>query len=516
MFQPVQFHPEVETRVRWVEETNPADIVEKTYRELATGTPSTELLTASTLAVVRSTELPPQHHGGPLHPVCGVHAVHHVSDRLPGETGFLPIIQHVALANNHVHSPQMGPYLMPAIEPLEGTPGEIGSYHISDAELTEGLSERVQQATSGVEATKGAFHKSLRALAAPAAEHYYLWLLERLSPGEALDQLLPLAIARNGLDDHNFLFPVYSARALDCIGWEWADVVMRPPVRYQARRASRLIRNGYDFGAIEALLDEYKLLEIDIPERSNPGETERIGELGLAMGRSKNYLDNIEPLARALAGGLSLEGTGEALSVGAAAAYISTSYGNPMDSHLHTGTNNRRYLLGMPGVSRRNRILALLTGFTGPEVLLAERLLNWGENLDGDITAPLPDRDQDSLLDALVESIEAQPWLDWRKIGVAATVAPDSVRETVALARQYADKGYDDQAYFERLGEIACRDDFTEMHALKHFQAIVDEYYATRKPFRWVHMAAAAKSAAIIHLGKEHRIYEQAKELLAA
>lgn len=68
-------------------------------------------------------------------------------------------------------------------------------------------------------------------------------------------------------------------------------------------RASRLIRNGYDFGAIEALLDEYKLLEIDIPERSNPGETERIGELGLAMGRSKNYLDNIEPLAQDRCGG---------------------------------------------------------------------------------------------------------------------------------------------------------------------------------------------------------------------
>lgn len=95
-------------------------------------------------------------------------------------------------------------------------------------------------------------------------------------------------------------------------------------------------------------------------------------------------------------------------------------------------------------------------------------------------------------------------------------MAPDSVRETVAHARQYADRGYDDEAYFERLGEIACRDDFTEMHALKHFQAIVDEYYATRAPYRWLHMAAAAKSAAIIHLGKEHRIYEQAKELLAA
>ena len=516
MFKPVQFRPDVEARVRWVEETDPAEIVEATYKELQSGTPALELIRASTLAVVRSTELPPQHHGGPLHPVCAVHAVHSVAKRLPGETGFLPIIQHTALCNNHVHSPQMGPYLMPAIEPMQGAPGEIGSYHISDDELTEGMSDDARLASDGVNATKGAFHKSLRALAPPAAEHYFLWLLERLGRGEALDQLLPLAIARNGMDDHNFLFPVYSARALDCIGWEWADVVFRPAVRYQARRASRLIRNSYDFAQVEALIDEYKLLEVDIQPRSNPGETQRIGALGMQMGRNKNYLDNMEPMAQALATGLSLEGAGEALSIGAAAAYICTSYGNPMDSHLHTGTTNRRYVLGTEGVSRKHKIQALLTGFTGPEVLLAERLLNWGDNLDGDVTAALPPRTQANLLDALVDSIEGQPWLDWRKIGVAATVAPDSVKETVALARQYAENGYDPAAYFERLGEIACRDDFTEMHALKHFQAIVDEYDTTRQPYRWLHMAAAAKSAAVIHLGQEHQVYKQAKALLAA
>jgi hypothetical protein len=54
------------------------------------------------------------------------------------------------------------------------------------------------------------------------------------------------------------------------------------------------------------------------------------------------------------------------------------------------------------------------------------------------------------------------------------------------------------------------------MHALKHFQAIVDEHDATRPPYRWLHMASAAKSAAIIHLGREHSVYQQAKELLAA
>jgi|TARA_B100000315_G_scaffold247101_1_gene275350 hypothetical protein len=516
MFKVVEFRSDVEELVRFVEETDPADIVAKAYQKLKAGSTRQELLTASTLAVVRSTELPPQHHGGPVHPVCGVHAVQNVSERLSGDLSFLPVIQHAALCNNHVHSIQMGPYLMPAIEPMAGTPGDIGSFHISDTDLTEGMTAEQRRASTGIEATKGAFHKSLRAMQAPAAEHYYLWLLEHLSHSAAIDQLLPLAIARNGLDDHNFLFPVYTARALDCIGWEWAEVLMRAAVRFQARRAPRLIRNDYDFADIQALIKEYRLLDIDIPERTSAAESDQISRLAWAMGTSKQYLRNSEVMAAALAAGLSLEGAGEALSIGAAAAYVSTSYGNPMDSHLHTGTNNRRYLLRQPAVSLENKLLGLLTGFTGPEVLLAERLLNWEDNLSSDATKSLPDRSQEQLLDAITESIEGQPWLDWRKIGVAQTVAPDSVKETVALARLYADKGYDAKLYFDRLAEIACRDDFTEMHALKHFQAIVDEYYSTGSAHQWLHLVAAAKSAAIVHLGREHRIYEEAKTLIAA
>jgi len=516
MFKPVQFPADVEDRVRFVEETDPTAIVESTFQQLRAGTSAQELITASTLAVVRSTEVPPQHHGGPLHPMCGVHAVINVADRLPGDLSYLPLIQHVTLCNNHVHSMQMGPYLMPELTAVHGASKDIGSFHIEDNALTAGLSREAQQATDGVEATKAAFYKSLRAMQAPAAEHYFLWLIEHMSHGELLDQLLPLAIERNGYDDHNFLFPVYTARTLDCLGWEWAHLLFRPPVRCQARRAPRLIRNNYDYPAIEQLIEEYGLLERDIQAHSSQAEGEQIGILGLQLGRSKNYLDNSEPLAKALADGLSLEGAGEALSIGAAAAHISTSYGNPMDSHLHTGTNNRRYLLRQPGVSLRNKLLGLLTGFTGPEVLLAERLLNWQDNLDGDVTKSLPRHDQAQLLDAITESIEGQPWLDWRKIGVAQTIAPDSVKETVALARQYAECDYDAEAYFDRLAEIACRDDFTEMHSLKHFQAIVDEYHTTREPYRWLHMASAAKSAAIIHLGKEHSVYEQTKSLLAA
>jgi hypothetical protein len=516
VFKSVEFRPKVESMVRFIEETDTNLIVEESYKKLKEGITAKELITASALAVVRSTELPPQHHGGPLHPICGVYPVLKTAERLGGELSFLPIIQHTALCNNHVHSPQMGPFVMPAIEPLEGKPGHVESYHISDEVLTEGISDAARIGENAIDATKGAFHKSLRALEAPAAEHHFLWLLKHLSSNEALDQLLPLAIARNGLDDHNFVYPVYTARALDCLGWEWASTLMRPAVRYQARRPTPLLPKALAFEEIESLLDEYKLLDGTVRMKTSADEADRIGQLGMRMGRTKNYLDNIEPIAEALADGLSLEGAGEALSIGAAAAYLSTSYGNPMDSHLHTGTNNRRYLLNQPGVSLKNKILGLLTGFTGPEVLLAERLLNWEVNLDSTITESLPEQSEDNLLDAIQESVEDVPWLDWRKIGVAQTVAPDEVKNAVALARQYADSGYDPKKYFGRLAEIACRDDFTEMHSLKHFQAIVDEYHNTRPEYRWLHLVAATKSAAIIHLGREHSIYRHVKELIAA
>ena len=71
----------------------------------------------------------------------------------------------------------------------------------------------------------------------------------------------------------------------------------------------------------------------------------------------KDYLANVGVMAEALRDGLSLAGAGEALSIGAATAYLATSYGNPMDLHLHTGTNKRRYLLRQFGVRTRNKIL---------------------------------------------------------------------------------------------------------------------------------------------------------------
>jgi hypothetical protein len=89
------------------------------------------------------------------------------------------------------------------------------------------------------------------------------------------------------------------------------------------------------------------------------------------------------------------------------------------------------------------------------------------------------------------------------------------VKGTVNLAQQYVNLGYDPEVLMKRLGEIVCHDSFTEMHAFKHHQAIVEEFYATREPWRWMHLVSGAQAAAI-SFGKNMEIYEEALELLHA
>src|SRR5436309_10130670 len=121
MARPVAYPESIEPLVRFVEETPPEHIVARTHDRLAAGTPVKDVLLASALAVVRSSDLPPGHHGGPLHPLAGLHAVHHMAARLPGDYAMLPVIQNVALSNKHIHSPAMGPYILPESVPVSET-----------------------------------------------------------------------------------------------------------------------------------------------------------------------------------------------------------------------------------------------------------------------------------------------------------------------------------------------------------------------------------------------------------
>jgi hypothetical protein len=328
-----------------------------------------------------------------------------------------------------------------------------------------------------------------------------------------------VAIPKNFHDDHYFMFPGTMWRAFETgvLDKELLPVMMRPAVRFVTR--SPVAPNNpmpSPLPQIEALIEEHGLLQRIYRQRTGEDETAVIGELGEAISAVDVFADIPVLMAKALAGGISLEGAGEALSIGAAGLFLRSLGGNPMDVHLHTSVNLRRYLLRLDGISLKNKLMMLLTWQSGPEIRSTAGRMEPYPQPDMEAVAALPRRSQEELLDAIQHSVYNQPPTDWSTVtNLGMMRAVPEVKETVNLATQYMKSGYDPQAFIARLAEIVCHDNFTEMHAFKHHQSIVEEYHATREPWRWMHLVCGAQAAAI-SFGKNMAVYEEYLDLLHA
>lgn len=502
----IQFSDAWEPLVQFIEDTPRDQIVDRTLEKLRAGVPIRTMLTASALAVTRSSDLPPGHHGGPVHPLAGLYAVTKLAERMPGEDRFLPVLQHVALANKHVHDPVTGPFALLDFAPMDASQARVSR----TADLAaDGGGDVVTEA--GIEATKEAFLKACSRGESNKADHIFLWLWDHIPAADAFDLLMTVAIPKVVLDDHYFIFPAFLWRGLALYGHEHLKVLMRPAVRYVARFPTQ--RSVPD---IDALIEAHGLLGRILRQRTGEDESAAIGALGEAIGRCDKYDEIPRLIAKALADGLSMEGAGEALSIGAAGLFLRSQTGNPMDVHLHTSANLRRWLLTLDGLSPKNRLLILLLWQTGPEVKSTQYRMEKAVQPDMAAVAALPHRSQEALLEAITQSIYHQPPTDWSKVtNLGRMLAVPEVKDTVNLAQQYVKLHYDAELLLKRLGEIVCHDSFTEMHAFKHHQAIVEEFHSTREPWRWMHLVCGCQAAAI-SFGKNMEIFEEALDLMHA
>ena len=485
--QRVQYPAAIEPLVQFIEDTPPGEILDRTLEKLRGGVPTGEMLTASALAVTRSSDLPPGHHGGPLHPLAGLYALSNLVDRLEGEDKFVPVLQHVALSNKHINAPETSPYQL-----LEFAPLKFDSF----------------------EKAKAAFLLACSRGESLKADHIYQWIWDNVPAIEAFDLLMSIAIPKNNIDDHYFVFPGYTWRAIEAgvLDKQYLSLLMRPSVRYAARFPIAPMTPELD-----SLIKDMKLLEKVTRQETGDDETVAIGRLGKNIGQVEEFAAIPVMIASALAKGLSLDGAGEALSIGAAGLFSRSLGGNPMDVHLHTSINLRRYLIRLQGLNLRSKLLLLLNWHLGPEIRSTEmRMEPPGTQPDMEAVKALPERSQEALLDAIAHSIYTQPPTDWSQVtNLGLMRAVPEVKHTINLAQQYVECRYDPQALIARLAEIVCHDNFTEMHAFKHHNAVVEEYYATREPWRWMHLVSGCQAAAI-SFGKNMAIYEQYLDLLHA
>ena len=508
MLSRVQYPESIEPLVQFIEETPRDQILDQTLAKLRAGVPIETMLTASALAVTRSSDLPPGHHGGPLHPVAGLYPLWQLVQRLEGEDKFLPVLQHVALSNKHVHDPVTAPFAL-----LEFDAIDADGIAQSKAEFLAGDGQGTMAKGTGLEGAKEAFMKAVGRGETNKADHLFLWIWDNMSPIEAFDLLMSVAIPKNGLDDHYFMYPATCWRALETfIDKQYLKVLMRPVVRYVTR-----FPTTRSYPEIDRLIEEHGLLGRILRQRTGDDETAAVGRLGEAIRDCDDFNEIPKMIAQALVDGLSMEGAGEALSIGAAGLFMRSLTGNPMDVHLHTSVNIRRWLLKLDGLSMNSKLYILLTWHMGPEIKSTQfRMEPAGAQPDMDAVAKLPHRGQTELLEAIQQSIYTQPATDWSQVSNLGRMrAVPEVKGTINLATQYTRLGYDPKAFMDMLGQIVCHDNFTEMHAFKHHNAVVEEFYATREPYRWMHLVCGAQAAAV-SFGKNMEVFEEALELMHA
>jgi hypothetical protein len=166
-----------------------------------------------------------------------------------------------------------------------------------------------------------------------------------------------------------------------------------------------------------------------------------------------------------------LEGAAEAISIAASEVFVNAETTNPMGIHFMTGANAIRW------VCRHFPVL-------GPRALLSWALGPETQGIKRSPAAPLrPVRDfgRHSGGDTLQ---------------VARYVGAHDARAAAALALQIAAKG-EGASLLRLLAAGAAGDDATEMHLLKHHQAMVEEWTAARAEGAGIHLAAQAKQVAL-------------------
>ena len=364
MVRLVEFEEPAASLVRLVEDTAPESVIDAAIHQLRLGAAPGDLIAAAGLAVSCSTELPPGHHGGPVHPVSGLYAAGALSDRLQGDQAFLPALQSVALANKHIHTTYMGPSAMTALD-ISSLQGE------SKETLLGGLAAALSNRRASL------------------AEHHLLALLGVASRGEIMQVLLEVALPRNALDDIIFcilflLSAVWTRLAGNmqqcCFDHRFATshAILSSTIQ-------RKIITSYDEGTKIYQDPDYfdrqaKAHRIDLNQvtlSTEADESAAIAALGENIGAIKKMPEVTELMLSALAKGLSLHGIGEALSIGGAHLFLRSHTGNPFDVHIHTGINARRYLLDIEDVAVRSKALGLLSWPSGVEVRYLDETFAW-------------------------------------------------------------------------------------------------------------------------------------------
>jgi hypothetical protein len=465
--------------IQWLRTTTPDAVAEETVDALRRGVPIDDLWAAGALTAAFYVSNQARNLLGFVsHAMIGCEDARQAAVGQPEDVQQLLLIQALAQVVVDLHDPCFSPYeLLEVAGVTEDTPEEgIGQLR-SDVRFGEWL----------------------------RADHRLVGLERQVPREQLVDVLLDIGLEGMVTDDHTLITPALSLDMMELTGWEDGFPMLRGTLRYSCT----FPRNFGPYDKATELVERYELQD-GIAATGFQDELAR--ELRHEL-LDADATKRPEIVADALANrGVSADTAMAALSLAAVDMYLQVDP-VPHDDYdavsrevapIHIGTSMNILRASLDRMSPRTGVQAVLVGAglleRGPSILSEDfafvpfapsRAYPYAEDL-----AAMRSDTPEQLLKQLDESLLAH-----------------DARTSTAIVAAYGAAGGDPEPMIAALTAMACTDDGTLMHNVKHLHAMVEEFRACTDDDRWNFLIAAAKWISW-YAGKDTATYERAAELL--
>ena len=469
-----------EELIQWLCNSKPETVVTEIAQKLEEGVSTDELWAIGALTASRYVSNQARNLLGFVsHAMIGCEDARAAADQQPEDIQRLMLIQALSQVVMDLQDPCFAPYELTDVWGIEESTVE----------------ESISQLRSDVR-----FGEWLR------ADHRLVGLERRIPRAELVDLILDIGLEGIVTDDHTLITPALSLDMMELTGWDDGFAMLRGTMRY----SSTFPRNFGPYDLASSLVEEFDLAENLVQGAEDPAAAQQLRVAIL----DANAADRPRLVASSLAAGVSAETMMSALSLAACDMYLQVEP-VPHDDYdavsrevapIHIGTtlNILRASLGrmFRGTAARAVVMGGCLLERGPSIL----------NKDFEFIPFQPGPAYPHAED--VEAMSANT-SDELLEKLESSLYSHDVALATASVKAFELANGDPEQLITLLVRVACTDDGTLMHNVKHLHSCLGEFRASSNPDRWNFLISAAKWVSW-YAGKDTKTYERAVGLISA
>lgn len=463
-----------EELIQWLRNSKPETVVDEIAQKLQQGVTTDELWAVGALTAARFVSNQARNLLGFVsHAMIGCEDARAAAVGQPEEIQRLMLIQALSQVVMDLHDPCFAPYELQEV------------WGIDEVDIESSIAQL---------RTDVRFGEWLR------SDHRLVGLERKIPRAELVDLILDIGLEGIVTDDHTLITPALSLDMIELTGWEDGFAMLRGTMRYSCT----FPRDFAPYDLASSLVKQY---ELETKLVHGAEDTELSAKLRLEL-LATPATERPETVARLLAEGTTTSTVMSALSLAACDMYLQVDPVPHEDydavsrevAPIHIGTTLNVLRASLPRMFNATAARAVVMG--GCLLQRGPSILNEKFEFVPFVPARAYPYQEDVSELAMLEAHELLEKLD-------AALHDHDVRVATASVKAYELAGGESAELIALLVRVACTDDGTLMHNVKHLHSCLGEFHASKNPDRWNFLIAAAKWISW-YAGKDTKTYRRA------